>query len=56
MDNDGTIEMENDILKFCVLYVTGEVTKVGFEPVVGEWNQHRIPAIFLFFLTVFKEL
>ena len=61
MDNDGIIDMESDVQKFCVSYVTGEVAKVGFEWVVGACNQHRIPGTFsyvtylLFFLTAFKE-
>ena len=47
MDNDGIIDMKNDVQKFCVSYVTGEVAKVGFERVVGAWNQRRIPGNFL---------
>ena len=61
MDNDGIVDMENYVQKFCASYVTGEVAKVGFERVVGAWNQHRFAgycyyAIYLFFfLTAFKE-
>ena len=47
MDNDGVIDMENDVHKFCVSFITGEVAKVGLDRVVGAWNQHRIPGIFL---------
>ena len=45
MDNDSIIDMENYVQNFCVLYVAGEVAKVGFKWVVGAWNQHRIPGI-----------
>ena len=60
MDNEAIRDMENDVETFCVSYVTGEIAKVGFERVVGAWNQHRIPGIFLvvylfFFLIAFKE-
>ena len=43
MDNDGIVDMENYVQKFCVSYVTGEVAKVVFKRVVGAWTQHRIP-------------
>ena len=42
MDNNGIVDIENYVQKFCASYVTGEVAKVGFERVVGAWNKHRI--------------
>ena len=55
MDNDGIIDMENDVHKFCVSYVSGEVAKVEFERVVGAWNQHRIPGTFLMLYIYFSS-
>ena len=45
MDNDGIVDMENYVQKFCLSYVTGEVAKVVFKRVVGAWTQHGIPGI-----------
>ena len=43
MDNDGIINMEDEVEKFCVSFITCEVAKIGIERVIQAWNNHRIP-------------
>ena len=47
MDNDGIIDIENDVQKCCVSYVTSEIVKVVFERNLGALNRHQIPGIVL---------
>ena len=53
------IDMNDDIRKFCVLFVSIQVASFGLETVVASWNEHIIPGnkCFLFVLIqiVFKQ-
>ena len=46
------IDMNDDIRKFCVLFVSIQVASFGLETVVASWNEHIIPGnkCFLFVL------
>jgi len=56
MDNSRTIDMENEIHKFCVSSVTCLVAGFGLEKVVKSWNEHPIPGkqIHVFFIRTSK--
>ena len=43
MENDGVIDMEDEVTKFCVSWVAKKVVKVGLSYVVNSWNSHPIP-------------
>ena len=47
------IDMTNDVTKFCVSWVTCNVTKYGLTEFVASWNHHRIPSMY-FYLFVFS--
>ena len=46
------IDMNDDIHKFCVSFVSIQVASFGLEAVVASWNEHIIPGTkcFLFLL------
>ena len=37
------IDMNDDINKFCVPFLSIQVASFGLETVVGSWNEHIIP-------------
>ena len=43
MENDGVIDMEDEVTKFCVSWVAKKVVEVGLSYVVNSWNSHPIP-------------
>ena len=43
MENDGAIDMDNEVTKFCVSWVTRQVVEVGMGYAVNSWNSHPIP-------------
>ena len=52
MDNNEMIDMNDDIHKFCVSFVSIQVASFGLETVVASWNEHIIPGnkCFLFLM------
>ena len=52
MDNNQMNDMNDDIHKFCVSFVSIQVASFGLEAVVASWNEHIIPGTkcFLFLL------
>ena len=51
-DINEMIDMNDDIHKFCVSFVSIQVASFGLEAVVASWNEHIIPGTkcFLFLL------
>ena len=43
MENNGMIDMEDDVTKFCVSWVARQVVEVGLGYAVNSWNSHPIP-------------
>lgn len=43
LEADGTIDMDDDVQRFCVSWATVQVAHVGAMIVVRSWNAHRIP-------------
>ena len=43
MDNNGVINMEDEVEKFCVSFVSIMLANFGLNKVVASWNSHRIP-------------
>ena len=43
MENDGVIDIEDEVTKFCVSWVAKKVVQVGVSYVVNSWNSHPIP-------------
>jgi len=43
LDNSNRIDMENEVHKFCVSFVTVKVTEFGIGKVMLAWNEHVIP-------------
>ena len=43
LDNNGIIDMENELHKFSVSCITMGVAKYGLSLVVNSWNSHCIP-------------
>lgn len=43
MENNDIIDMEDDVTKFCVSWVTRQVVEVGLGYAVNSWNSHPIP-------------
>ena len=43
MENDGVIDMEDEVTKFCVSWITKQVVMVGLKYAVDSWNSHPIP-------------
>ena len=43
MENDGVIDLEDEVTKFCVSWVTRQVVEVGIQYTVDSWNSHPIP-------------
>lgn len=43
MENDGVIDMEDEVTKFCISWVAKKVVEVGLSYVVNSWNSHPIP-------------
>ena len=43
MENNGVIDMEDEVTKFCVSWVAKKVVEVGLSYVVNSWNSHPIP-------------
>ena len=56
MAESGTINMESEMHKFCVSFVSCQVVHVGVKRFVESWNYHAIPGWlcvqFEFFLRV----
>ena len=52
MNNNQMFDMNDDIRKFCVSFVSIQVASFGLETVVASWNEHIIPGnkCFLFVL------
>ena len=55
MDNNEMIDMNDDIHKFCVSFVSIQAASFGLETVVASWNEHIIPGnkCFLFLIGSF---
>ena len=51
-DINEMIDMNDDIHKFCVSFVSIQVASFGLETVVASWNEHIIPGnkCFLFLM------
>ena len=45
MEEDGTIDLSNDIIKFCVSWTTINVITPALIRFVESWNNHRIPGV-----------
>lgn len=43
MENEGIIDMEDEVTKYCVSWVTRQVAEVGLQYAVSSWNSHPIP-------------
>ena len=43
MENNGMIDIEDDVTKFCVSWVARQVVEVGLGYAVNSWNSHHIP-------------
>lgn len=43
MENNGIIDMEDDVTKSCISWVTRQVVEVGLGYAVNSWNSHPIP-------------
>ena len=43
MENEGAIDMEDEVTKYCVSWVTRQVVEVGLRYAVNSWNCHPIP-------------
>lgn len=43
MENEGVIDMEDEVTKYCVSWITRQVVEVGLEYAVSSWNSHPIP-------------
>ncbi|CAH3033724.1 unnamed protein product [Porites lobata] len=43
MENDGVIDIEDEVTKFCVSWVAKKVVEVGVSYMVNSWNSHPIP-------------
>ena len=43
MENDGVIDIEDEVTKFCVSWVARKVVQEGLRYVVNSWNSHPIP-------------
>ena len=46
MENEGILDMDDDVVKYCVSWVTRQVVEVGLRTTVGSWNAHPIPGAF----------
>ena len=51
MENEGTIDVEDEAIKCCVSWVTRQGVEVGIEYPVSAWNSHvqvtnRLPLLF----------
>ena len=47
MENNGIIDVEDDVTKFCVSWVTRQAVEVGLGYAVNSWNSHPIPGNYL---------
>ena len=54
MDNNQMIEMNDDIHKFCVLFVSIQVASFGLETVAPSWSEHINQVINVFYLYWFR--
>ena len=43
MVENGAVDMENDVHKFCVSFISCQVAYVGLKRFVESWNHHTIP-------------
>ena len=50
MDNNGTIDMQNEMHNFYVSHVTQLVARLGLNIVVRIWNEHPIRDIYIYFI------
>lgn len=42
LEENGSIDIDNDYIAYCVSWFACEVAKVGMERFVTSWNSHRI--------------
>ena len=43
MCNAGMLDIDNEIIKYCVSWYAMNVIKVGLQYAIGAWNCHPIP-------------
>lgn len=43
MENNGEIDMDNEVVKFCVSWIAIRVIQDATETFIASWNNHRIP-------------
>ena len=46
MEENGLIDMDCLLTKFCVSFMTTKLSQVGIQQHVHPWNHHTIPGIF----------
>ena len=54
MNNNGTIDMQNEMRKFCVSHVTQLVASFGLDIVVRSWKKHPVLVIYIYFIPNYK--
>ena len=50
MDNNGTIDIQNKMHKFCVSHVTQLVASFVLDIGVRSWNEHHIRGMYIYFI------
>ena len=42
--DDGTLDMEDNTVKFCVSFITSHIVHAGIKRSISAWNAHTIPS------------